>query len=359
MTPEDPTRASPTARNTVPRKILIVRLGAIGDVTNALVVANALKDADPEVSIGWAVHPLSLPLLEGHPSVDRVHVWPRKGGLAGFRTLMKGIREAQYDAAIDLQRLQKSTLIARLSGARRVIGFDRSRSKEMSWIWTGERISKGPRREHMVLQYMRFPALLGAGDPAPRRSLPAPPEAQAFAQDFVARHGRPLLVNLGASKPEKLWPRDSFRDLLAKLTADPTLGTIVLTGGPGDRAAAKALHRAAPGAINLAGETTLPELWELAALSQAMVTADTGPMHLCAAVGTPVVAIFGPGDPARTGPYGPRHVVLHGDQRIPFEGDSANRAQPRARAAMGETRVETVLEVLAELLKPAAPPVEF
>lgn len=362
MTQEHPTGASLSLGTPLPRRILIVRLGAIGDVANAIVVANALKDTDPDVSIGWAIHPLSLPLLEGHPSVDRVHLWPRMGGLAGFRTLMSSIRGARYDAAIDLQRLQKSTLIARLSGARRVIGFDRPRSKELSWIWTGERISAGPEREHMVLQYMRFPELLGAVSAPPRRSLPAIPQAQAFAKDFVARRGAPLLINLGASKPNKLWPLGSFRELLAQLLGTPSgpaFGPIVLTGGPGDKAAAESLEQGAPGVINLAGETSLPELWELAALSQAMVTADTGPMHLCAAVGTPVVAIFGPGDPARTGPYGPRHVVLHGDQRISFEGSAVDPAQPRIDAPMGKTRGETVLKVLTELLKPEAPLAEF
>ncbi len=348
-------------RAPLPRKILIVRLGAIGDVTNALVVANAIKDADPGVVIGWAVHPLSLPLLEGHPSVDRVHPWPRKSGFAGFRALMGSIRRARYDAALDLQRLQKSTLIARMSGAKRVIGFDRPRSKELSWIWTGERIAPGPRREHMALQYMRFPALLGAGLSAPRRSLPAPPAAENFATEFVEQNGAPLLINLGASKPEKLWPTASFRELLRTLhggRSGTDVGPLVLTGGPGDIPAAEALMEGSHGVINLAGKTTLPELWELSRRSQAMVTADTGPMHLCAAVGTPVLAIFGPGDPARTGPYGRGHAVLQGGELLPFAGLSVDPAKPRVQAPMGKTRVETVLEVLPELLKPQAPQVE-
>ena len=136
-----------TARPDVPARVLIVRLGAIGDVTNALVVANALRDAHPGCFIGWAVHPLSAPLVEGHPSIDRAHVWPRGTGVAGFRALRREIVAEGYDVAIDLQRLQKSSLVARLSGAPRVLGFDRARAKELSWIWTRERIETGPRRE--------------------------------------------------------------------------------------------------------------------------------------------------------------------------------------------------------------------
>ncbi|MEE2939600.1 MAG: glycosyltransferase family 9 protein, partial [Planctomycetota bacterium] len=174
-----------TARSAAPDRVLIVRLGAIGDVANALVVANALRDARPACFIGWAVHPLSAPLVEGHPAIDKVHVWPRGTGAAGLRALRREVVAEGYDVAIDLQRLQKSSLVARLSGAPRVLGFDRARAKELSWIWTRERIESGPRREHMVHQYMRFPRLLGLADAPPRRSLPSPEAAAAFADDFT------------------------------------------------------------------------------------------------------------------------------------------------------------------------------
>lgn len=344
-----------------PARVLIVRLGAIGDVANALVVANALREARPGCFIGWAVHPLSAPLVEGHPAIDRVHVWPRGTGVAGVRALRREIVAEGYDVAIDLQRLQKSSLVARLSGAPRVLGFDRARTKELSWIWTRERIEAGPRREHMVRQYMRFPRLLGLPDAPPRRSLPDPGAAAAFADDFAANHGAPLLLNLGASRPDKLWPPSSFRDLARDLIESPLDGfdgPLVLTGGPGDRAAADEVARDLE-VHDLVGRTSLPELWALCARSRAMVSADTGPMHLCAAVGTPTVALFGPGDPARTGPYGEQHVVLVAGRPLAMEEGSVSLEEDHTPAAMAETTPRDVRTALEKLLgagrEPGAP----
>lgn len=340
-----------SAEDRAPRKLLVVRLGAIGDVANALVVANAVRDGFPECEIGWAVHPLSAPLVEGHPSVDRVHLWPRGSGVGGFRALVRELRSVGYDVALDLQRLQKSSALARLSGARRVIGFDRARSKELSWIWTGERIEPGPRREHMVRQYLRFPRALGLPDAAPRHSLPSHDSDEAFAADFVAQHGAPLLLNLGASRPEKTWPPASFRALAASLLETPIQGLegpIVLTGGPSDRPAANEVASGLD-VIDLAGQTSLPQLWALCGLSRAMVTADTGPMHLCAAVGTPVVALFGPGDPARTGPFGEGHQVIVSGRLLGFDAKSVSLSEPLRPAAMSDTSVEQVRHALARL----------
>ena len=333
-----------------PRSVLCVRLGAIGDVANALVVATAIKDAAPATEVGWAVHPLSAPLLEGHPCVDRVHVVPRTKSPGVLRSVVRGLRAPRYAAALDLQRLQKSSLLARLSGAGRVVGFDRPRCKEASWLWTNERIEAGPRDEHMVLQYMRFPARLGfteLGGAAARRALPSPAASAAFAEDLVAREGAPVLLNLGASRPEKLWPRASFREVAAALV-ERGLGPVALTGGPGDRGAAAEVGEGLD-VLDLTGRTSLPELWELCRRSRAMLTADTGPMHLCAAVGTPVVALFGPGDPARTGPFGAGHVVFRGGVRVGVHaGESPARGS--ARAPMGDTSAAQALEALAEQL---------
>lgn len=334
----------------LPRSVLCVRLGAIGDVANALVVATAIKDAAPATEVGWAVHPLSAPLLEGHPCVDRVHVVPRSKRPGVLRSVVRDLRAPRYDAALDLQRLQKSSLLARLSGARRVVGFDRARCKEASWLWTNERIAAGPRDEHMVRQYMRFPARLGFTEPeraAPRHALPTPAESVAFAEDLVAREGTPVLLNLGASKPEKLWPRVSFREVAAALI-ERGLGPVALTGGPGDRDAAAEVGDGLD-VVDLTGRTSLPDVWELCRRSRAMLTADTGPMHLCAAVGTPVVALFGPGDPARTGPFGAAHVVFRGGARVAvLAGESPARGS--ARAPMSDTSPAQALGALEELL---------
>ncbi|MEZ6018305.1 MAG: glycosyltransferase family 9 protein [Planctomycetota bacterium] len=289
-------------------RVLVVRTGAIGDVVNALVFADAVRRARPDAHIGWVAHPLVAPLLVGNPAVDAVHVWPRGSGWRGVRALLGALRGARYDLAVDLQRLQKSALVARLSGAPRVLGYDRGRAKELSHLWTKEHIAPGDPRAHMVDQYREFARALGLPTAAPRWPLPPLDEARAQASRALAPlAGAPFVVlNLGASKAENRWAPEHFAALADRRTgAAPAM---VLTGGPGDRDAADRVLRATRNiALDLVGRTGLLELAAVLERARCVVTGDTGPMHLAVAVGAPVLALFGPADPKRTGPYGAPH----------------------------------------------------
>lgn len=294
----------------LPASILVVRLGAIGDVTNALAFASACKAASPDTRIGWAVHPLAHPLVEGHPAVDRVHLWERGGGWSEWRRLVREIRDERYELAVDLQRIAKSSWLARSSGAPRVLGYDRRRAKELSWLLTREHIPRGSPHAHMVEQVMEFASYLGLASSPPRRDLPADERADVWARATVEElGGSPILVNLGASKPENRWPAARFGEVARRLLEDH--GPVALIGGPGDRAAAvEALSAGGGGIADLVGKTDLRQLYHLMERSRLFVGCDTGPMHLAASRGLPVVAIFGPADPRRTGPWGPQHHVL-------------------------------------------------
>jgi ADP-heptose:LPS heptosyltransferase len=328
----------------LPEKLLVVRLGAIGDVVNALVFATAVKDASPRTHIGWAVHPLARPLVDDHPSVDRVHVWPRGAGVSGFRALVREVRAEGYGLAVDLQRLAKSAALARLSGAPRVLGYDRARAKELSWLLTRERIAPGHARAHMVSQYLEFAAHLGL-PAAARHVLPADPVADAWAAARVAAWGTaPLVVHVGASKPENRWAPERHGELAAAL-ADEHGGPVVLTGGPADRPDAARARAACPAAHDLAGATDLRQLAALCARARLFVGCDTGPMHLAAAAGCPVVALFGPADPLRTGPFGARARVV----REPPAG--ADRGAPLPAASMLDVSVAAALRAARELLE--------
>jgi heptosyltransferase-1 len=328
-------------------RLLVLRTGAIGDVMNALVFAAAVRDARPAAYVGWVVHPLSAPLLEGNPAIDRVHVWRRGGGVRGLVALLRELRAERYDVAVDLQRLQKSAFLAWASGAPRRLGHDRRRTKEHAHLWHREHLATGDPRSHMVDQYLEFARHLGVAPDAPR--WPWPPLARGLA--FAARtlpSGRPRVVlNLGASKPEKLWPAASFGALAGILANEGV--ACVLTGGRGDRATADTVLRAA-GAVaaplDLVGHTDLIELAGVLVKADLVVTADTGPMHMAVALGTPVVAVFGPGDAQRTGPYGAPgvgagngpHVVL---REPPWDGQhlpSASTAAVTVEAVLGEVR---------------------
>ena len=326
----------------LPASILIVRLGAIGDVTNALVLATAIKDAAPQTRIGWAVHPLAATLVQDHPSVDRVHVWHRGQGFAGWKSVRAEVRAEGYELAIDLQRLFKSALLARASGAPRVLGFDRARTKEGSWMLTREHINAGPKRRHMVDQYLEFASHLGLQDARARHVLPSDPDAETWASEQVETWGAPpWVLNLGASKPANRWDPERFGQLAACLSQEWD-APVVLTGGKEDRSAAKIATAAGPDSvIDLVGRTSLEQLIALLRHARLFIGCDTGPMHLAVAQQAPVLALFGPADPARTGPFGNRARVLrepHWDPQSPF-----------APTAMESLGLEAVLKAVREM----------
>ena len=333
-----------------PSELLVVRLGAIGDVVNALVFASAVKAELPAARIGWVVHPLAAPLVEGHPDVDRVHVWRKGGGPSEFRRVLREVRSERYPLAIDLQRIQKSALLARLSGAKRIVGFDRGHAKEGSWLWTTERLSSDPTRVHMVDHYLGFARHLGLRAEHPVRRLPEEPGSERWAEGLVDElGGAPVLVNLGATKPANRWPAERFGELAAKLERTMQ-APICLTGSEADREAeARALSAAGslPGVRSLVGRTSLPQLVALCRRARLFIGCDTGPMHIAAALGTPVLALFGPADPRRTGPFGDAHQVL----RVPPACAPCNRrtCNQSRHACMEDITVELVATAAQEL----------
>jgi heptosyltransferase-1 len=330
------------------QRVLVVRLGALGDVVNALVFAAALREAAPSMQLGWVVHPLAAPLVEGHPHVSRVHVWRRGGGPGEFLRLVRELRRERYELAVDLQRIQKSALLARLSGAPRVLGFDRARTKEMSWIWTTERPAGAVGEAHRVEQYLELARHLGCAARAAERVLPRDSGAERWAADLLAElGGAPVLVNLGASKPANRWPSERFGELARALQQELAV-PVCFTGGPSDIATSRALSANAGGIRDLVGKTTLPELVALARRARLFIGCDTGPMHIAAAVGTPVVALFGPADPARTGPYGAQHRVVRVPPACaPCHRKTCNQAR---HACMEDISVSSVLAAARERL---------
>lgn len=335
----------------LPRRILIVRLGAIGDVVNALVLANALRDHDRSVRIGWAVHELARPLVAGHPSVDRVHVLPRRGGLRGVADWIEDTRAQGYELAIDLQRILKSAWLARLSGAARVLAYDRERCKEGSWVLAAERIAEGPPHEHMVDQYLSFARALGVEAPVARFALPFDPAVDASARARMTAHPNGVvLLHVGATKSANRWPAERFGSLARRL-ADEHGVAAWFVGGPAEAAlGARAVADAggARGVENHVGATSLPELWHLAAYARLVISADSGPMHVAAATGARVLGLFGAADERRTGPYGDRHRVV---RERPECAPCGRRTCPLVRhACMLDLSVERAYAAASEML---------
>ena len=311
-------------------KILIIKLGALGDVINTFPLAVHLKKT-LECEIHWLVAPLSLPLVANHPCVDKAILFNKKEIFPSLPRVWNEIRSQDYDLCLDLQRILKSGLFAWATRARRRIGFDRKRCKELTWLFPFDRIPPANPTAHMLDQYMEFADYLEIAPPATiqwelPRSQALPP---GLPETFV-------VLNIGATKEENQWPKAHFAHLVDAI--DKELGmTCVLTGGPEDRSSSQGIMDVASAkAINLVGETRLPELVEVLAKAACTISCDTGPMHLARALGTPLIALFGPSNPHRTGPY--KGLVIK-------KGDAARPS------SMEDIRPKDVMEKLIPLME--------
>ncbi len=292
-------------------RILIVRLGALGDIVHALPVAAALREHYPDARIDWLVDTHHTAIVDMVTVISRRTAVESHRVLDGLRTIGL-LRRQRYDVAIDLQGLVKSALFARLSGAARVVGFDREHVRERAaWWWYTERGHPGD-AAHVIDRNLSLLEPLGIADRTRRFpiAVPASTAVEAVAAR-VARDGRQgfALVNPGAGWPNKRWPMDRFGEVASWIAATHGLLPVVLWG-PGEQdVGVRIVNRSRDTAI-LAPKTGIGDLLALSRGARLMLSGDTGPLHLAAAVGTPIVALFGPTNPARNGPWNPDDISL-------------------------------------------------
>jgi heptosyltransferase-1 len=331
-------------------RFLIVRLSAIGDVIQALPLACALRDHFPEAWIGWAVEGPAGTLLEGHPAIDDV-VRLRRGWLKsprGVWRLRQRLRALHPDVAFEAQGLLKAAILARLSGARRRIGFGRPWGRELTpWLNT-EVVDTGD--AHVVERNLQLLRPLGITSPRVRFDLPEQEADRRAAEALLQAmqiDGAFAVVNPGAGWPSKLWPADRFAAVAEYLGRQRQLPALVVWAGPAERRLAEAIAAAAPASARLAPETTLGELAALARRARLFIGSDTGPLHLAAATGTPCVGLYGPWPAQRHGPFGPQHVWV---QKAFFEGPTHKRRHA-PQSYMEAIRVEDVCQACEEILR--------
>lgn len=305
-------------------RILFVKLSAIGDVVQTLPCLEAVKRTFPGSEIDWVVEEAAAGILEGHPLIDRLLVSRRKAwtrmlcspstftrALRELSAFFRRLRERRYDIAIDLQGLLKSGIVIGAVRAKWKIGFDGTR--ELSYLFLNERLPAYNKEQHALERYLAIARYLGAVDPSPACTLHVERERLVMRErtDGLVKEGRRLVViNPVARWKTKLWDEEKFARLADRLVTERR-AVVIFTGSPDDRAITERMRgMMRENAVNWAGETTLRELAALASLADLFITTDTGPMHLAAAAGARVVALFGPTAPWRTGPYGPNHEVI-------------------------------------------------
>lgn len=296
------------------RAILIVRLGALGDIVHALPVAAALRARFPEARIDWVVDERHRELLDLVPVVDRRIVLRTKTAAMWRRVteLRHTLVGGQYDVAVDVQGLLKSAVVARLSGAHRILGFTPPHLRERAarFFYTETHDPGAP--THVIEKNLTLASALGAETSRLRFPLDVPGSA-ALDRVRAPKGGggdTPFAVlNPGAAWPNKRWPPDRLGAVAQWLHRDRGLRSVV-TWGPGDETMAAAVVAGSGGAAELAPPTSIADLTAIVREATLMVSGDTGPVHLAAAVSTPIVGIYGPTDAARNGPWSSDDVTV-------------------------------------------------
>jgi heptosyltransferase-1 len=291
------------------QRFLLVRLGSLGDIVHALPASAALRDTFPGARIDWVADRKWMRLFEGNPDLTEVIPFDRNsvGGIAG--TIRK-LRDVKYTCAIDFQALYKSALISLASGAPQRVGFQSSYAREgfAALLYT-DRLN--PRGAHKVEHNLTLAEHAGARMAAPRFPLAIHAQDEEHIARELSAHGlnEYFVLNPGGGWRSKCWPAERYGELHRKL-ADRYGWRGVVAFGPGEekisRSVIEAARKPPPVALALGLGPLLALLWR----ANFVVSADTGPLHLAAALRTPIIGLYGPTDPARNGPYSADNVVV-------------------------------------------------
>jgi len=359
-------------------RLLVVRLGAMGDILHALPAVTALRMAHPEWRIDWVVDPRWQALLSagnseqrteyaelgtanaemkavgcrgaGQPLVDQVHLAPAREWSRGLlapktfkeiRQLRRAMRANGYDAALDLQGAVRSAAIARLAHSGRVIGEAEPRERVARLLFN-ERVST--RGTHVIEQDVELASAIAGDALEPVKPLlPLDPEAESWCVKVLLERPKPaVLINPGAGWGAKRWPPERYGAVAQGLIDRGC--EVLVNSGPGEESLAQVIVQGTKGAARL----LMPSLSHLIALMRRVVlciAGDSGPLHLACALGRPVVGIYGPTDPARNGPFGTRSRVLRSPSS---RRDHSRKADPEA--GLLTIHPEQVLRAADELL---------
>jgi lipopolysaccharide heptosyltransferase I len=326
-------------------RFLIVRLGSLGDLVHMLPAVAAIRRAHPDAEIDWLVDGVHADFLALVPVITRVI--PLGGRTAGAWIAARRVLAARrYDIALDFQGLVKSAALARLSGARRVIGFNaRALRERLASVFYTEQVDV-PDGRHVVYKNLALSAVVGAHADALEFPL-APVESPALAVLRAAGVERFALINPGGAWPNKRWPPERFGAIAQVISARHQLRSVVVWG-PGERGLAEAVVAASGEAATIAPPTGLADLVALSRAAALIVSGDTGPLHIALAVGTAAVALFGPTDPARNGPWRTEDIALsrYGACQCHYQRACRRGASP----CLDEISIDDVTEAVSRRL---------
>jgi lipopolysaccharide heptosyltransferase II len=305
-----------------PAKVLIVLHGAIGDVVRALPLAVRLKRHWPLAKLYWAIEPKSLAIIENHPAVDQIILFDRPRGLKAFWDFTRRLKQERFDLVLDLQRHFKSGITSWSTGSPKRVGFNRSNAKEFNWLFNTDFIQAVPNFSPKVGHYQLFGDLLGFPVLEPLEfELKATEEERSKIETLidgslsaqVERRGYAAMI-LGSTWPSRFWRVDSYSRLIRELFERHSIVSILI-GASSELKFAESIKNELGDApiVDLVQQTSLRDLVAVFGLCSFAVGSDSGPMHIAAASGIPMVSLWGSTSPERSAPYGSEHLVVQAD----------------------------------------------
>jgi lipopolysaccharide heptosyltransferase I len=318
------------------KNILIIKPSSLGDIVLALPALSALRKSFPDAKISWLIRPEFAPLLENHPHLTDIIIFDRKflgkawyhpGAFASLVSLIRRLRHSKFDAVIDLQGLFRTASLAWLSGCKKRLGM--AKARELARIFYTHKAAQDKDCIHLVDYYFKIIRTAGASETKAQFVLPQDPAAADSIGTLLTSHNvKPdnyAVFVPGSARSDKCWPIERFAALADKISSQFHL-SIVATGTASETSDVEKLQALTNVSIaNFAGLTNLTELIALLRTAKLVVSNDTGPGHIAAALDTPLVLIFGPTNPARVAPYERSHCVaaIEPDSRG-FKADSTD-----------------------------------
>lgn len=296
------------------KRILIIKPSSLGDIIHGLPILKAFRDKWPEAKISWLIKDIYTGIFDGNTYIDELILFKKNSLTTAIMAFRKRLREGRFNIAVDMQGLFRSGLIAYLSGAIVRVGFRDAR--ELAPLFYTHKVD-APRNLHAVDRNLKLAASLGCEIQEIKFPLKVSQEALNEVSEFLKKNQlntRYPLVTLvpGGRWEKKRWPAHSF-SRLGDLLSQELNASILFIGNNEEKRLINDIRRAMKISSTEAIDFPLQKLTALLSRSDVVVTNDSGPIHIAAATGTPVVALFGPTDPGRTGPYTKKHLIIRKD----------------------------------------------
>lgn len=305
-----------------PRRILIIKPSSLGDIVHTLPILNLLRRQWPESHISWLIGTAFAGLIEGHPQLNEVipfdrrlfaRGWYSPTALGGLIEFHRELRRRQFDLVLDLQGLFRSGWLTYLTKAAVRVGF--ANARELAHVFYTDRVPVDSMDQHAVDRYLGMAEALGCGKAPVEFNFVIRDQDRAHVDSLTEGLGRHALLLPGTNWLTKRWPAEHFVKVIKPLQDRFNLGCVLAGSTDAAGIAEQIMASQPPGArmVNAVGRTSLTQLVALIDRASLVIANDSGPMHIAAALNKPLITLFGPTNPIRTGPYGRPETVLRVD----------------------------------------------